>query len=180
MAKPKGNHAKRPKAKNGAKREAKRNVSIISREDIKQDENNVRRHDLRNIGMIEEALRDIGAARSGVIDENGRVLAGNATLEALTQVGIKKIVVVDTKGDEWVVVRRRGLTEEQKERLAIYDNRTSELGQWDLPALEDLNIDLSRWFLPYELTAMGAEINPDDPATHWKGMPEFHQEDQNA
>ena len=162
------------------KADGKKEKKIMRIKDLKQDKNNARQHNPRNIEMIEAALREVGAARSGVIDEDGRVLAGNATLEALTKAGIGKVKVVDAKGDEWVVVRRSGLTEEQKKKLAIYDNRTSELAEWDLSVLENLNVDLSQWFLPYELTAIGASIDPDNPGAHWAGMPEFHQEDQSA
>jgi ParB-like chromosome segregation protein Spo0J len=66
--------------------------------------------------MIVDALREVGAARSGVIDEEGRILAGNATWEALAEAGIERVKVVEADGEEWVVVKRSGLTEEQKRR----------------------------------------------------------------
>ena len=90
--------------------------------------------------MIAAALRDVGAARSIVIDETNEVLAGNGVLEALPQTGISKLRVVDVDGDTLVAVRRRGLTPEQKRALAIYDNRTGELAEWNV---EQLRIDLS-------------------------------------
>jgi len=46
---------------------------------LRPDPNNARRHTPRNVGMIETALREVGAARSIVIDEDGVILAGNAT-----------------------------------------------------------------------------------------------------
>ena len=88
--------------------------------------------------MIENALREVGAARSIVIDENDTVLAGNATIEAAAQAGIEKVQVVDADGETIVAVRRRGLTPEQKARLALYDNRTAELAEWDEQAVARL------------------------------------------
>lgn len=45
--------------------------------------------------------------------------------------GISKVKVVEADGDTIVAVRRTGLTEQQKAELAIADNRTSELSEWD-------------------------------------------------
>lgn len=119
----------------------KKNGNIASLGDLKQDSKNARKHTPRNVGMIESALREVGAARSGVIDENGTILAGNATYEALAAAGIDKVKVVDANGEEWVVVRRRGLTKRQKTRLALYDNRAAELADWDLDVLGDIDAD---------------------------------------
>lgn len=99
--------------------------------DLTQDHKNARKHSPRNIGMISDSLREVGAARSGVIDEDGRILAGNGTFEALSEAGMEKVKVVEADGNEWVVVRRKGLSEKQKVKLALFDNRASELGDWD-------------------------------------------------
>lgn len=48
--------------------------------DLKPDPRNARRHTPGNVGAIEQALHEVGAARSIVIDEDGTVLAGNATI----------------------------------------------------------------------------------------------------
>ena len=109
--------------------------------DLHQDPKNARAHNPRNVGMIADALREVGAARSGVIDEDGRILAGNATWEALAEAGIERVRVVKADGNEWVVVQREGLTEEQKRRLALYDNRAAELADWDPEILAELAQD---------------------------------------
>ena len=51
---------------------------------------------------------------------------------------IKKVKIVDAKGDEWVVVRRTGLSNDQKKRLALFDNRTSEFATWDENVLKSI------------------------------------------
>lgn len=133
---------------------------IDSLADLKPDPRNARRHTPRNIGMIEASLRQVGAARSGVIDENGVILAGNGTYEALAAAGIEKVRVIETDGNEWVVVRRTGLSEQQKRTLAIADNRSAELAEWDGPALEAQGIDLAPWFTVSELEALGFKSPP--------------------
>ena len=102
--------------------------------DLTQDPENARLHNPRNVGMLVDALHEVGAARSGVIDEDGMILAGNATWEALGEAGIERVKVVEADGNEWVVVQRKGLTPLQKKRLALLDNRTAELATWD-PAM---------------------------------------------
>lgn len=106
--------------------------------DLTPDPRNARRHNARNVGMLERALNEVGAARSIVIDEAGVVLAGNATVEAAALAGIEKVLVVDADGDTIIAVRRIGLTADQKTRLALYDNRIAELADWDEQVIADL------------------------------------------
>jgi hypothetical protein len=127
--------------------------------DLTHDPQNARRHNPRNVGMIERALHDVGAARSIVVDENGVVLAGNATIEAAAAAGIERVQVVDADGQTIIAVRRTGLTPEQKAHLALYDNRAAELAEWDTDVLADLGaeIDLSQFWTKDELAALIVE-----------------------
>jgi hypothetical protein len=102
------------------------------------DPDNLRQHNPRNIGMIQEGIHEVGLARSIVVDEDLMVLAGNGVVEAAAAAGIRRVRYIDADGDELIAVRRSNLSEEQKKRLAIFDNRTSELSQWDASALRDL------------------------------------------
>lgn len=106
--------------------------------DLTPDKRNARKHTPRNVGAIVSALHEVGAARSIVIDEDGVVLAGNATIEAAAEAGITKVQVVDADGETVVAVRRSGLTPEQKTRLALFDNRAAELADWDTDVLRQL------------------------------------------
>lgn len=156
---------------------------FVNMTDLKRDPKNTRKHNPRNIGMIEKALGEVGAARSIVIDEDGTVLAGNGVLEAATNAGIERVQVVDADGETIIAVRRKGLTPEQKTKLALYDNRTGELAEWDPEMLTGLadDVDLGDLWSPYELGKLGQEVGvPDDPAAEWKGMPEFEQDDLSA
>lgn len=114
--------------------------------DLLPDEHNPRKHTPRNIGMLERSLQDVGFARSIVVDESMRVISGNGTVEAAAAVGLTRVRVVDADGEEIIAVRRRGLSEEQKIRLKVYDNRVGELSGWDagvLASLVDDGHDLS-------------------------------------
>ena len=123
---------------------------------LKPDPRNARRHSSRNVDLIVDALREVGAARSVVVDEQGTILAGNATVEAAARAGIERLKVVEADGTELVAVRRTNLTAAQKRRLALYDNRTAELAEWDAEALAALaeDTDLSRLWTEDELAIL--------------------------
>lgn len=107
-------------------------------EDLKQDSVNARKHNPRNVNMIVDSIQELGCGRSILIDENGTIIAGNATYEALVEAGITKVRVVEGSGDEIVAVQRTDLTKLEKARLALFDNRASELSNWDTEVLATL------------------------------------------
>src|SRR5450759_3209494 len=107
--------------------------------DLKPDPRNARKRTERNLAMLGASLKEVGAARSIVIDEAGRILAGNGTVEAAGKAGIKKVLVIEADGKTLVAVRRKGLTADQKKRLSLLDNRTAELAEWDAEVLEELS-----------------------------------------
>src|SRR3954464_3293773 len=103
--------------------------------DLVPDPENRRKHNPRNLGMVVDALHQVGAARSIVIDEDNVILAGNGVTEAAAEAGITRVRVIEADGQELIAVRRSGLTPEQKRALAIYDNRTGELATWNFDQL---------------------------------------------
>ena len=121
---------------------------MTSIKDLKSDHKNARKRTDRSAELIKESLRRYGAARSIVIDEDNRILAGNGTIEGAKEAGINRIRVIETDGDEVIAVRRTGLTEEQKVGLALADNRTADLSEWDQEMLNRLGEqhDISLFF----------------------------------
>jgi hypothetical protein len=134
-----------PNGNSGANSTSLDGVSIIDLADLKAHPNNARKHTAHGIGTLVNSLQEVGAARSGVIDENFTILAGNGTAEALAQAGIRKVKVIEANGEEWVVVKRTGLTKKQKERLALFDNRTQEFSEWDFDVLTGIARDSPDW-----------------------------------
>jgi hypothetical protein len=125
--------------------------------DLKPDPQNRRDHPPENRAMIRRSLSEVGAARSIVIDENDQILAGNGVIEAASESGIKKLRIIEADGKTVIAVRRRGLSDEQKRRLAMYDNRTAELSTWSGEQLRaDLaaGLDLETFFSDKELDAI--------------------------
>jgi len=144
--------------------------------DLTADPRNRRTHNPRNVGMVIQALQAVGAARSIVIDEDDVILAGNGVTEAATAAGLTKLQIVEADGETVIAVRRRGLTPAQKRQLAMYDNRTAELAEWNLEQLaEDLKNgeDLGAFFSTNELTALLGEPPPTEGATDPEVEPEL-------
>ncbi len=106
--------------------------------DLKFLENNPRKHGEKNLSMIETSLRELGAARSIVIDENDVILAGNGTVTSAPGAGISRVRVVEAEGDELIAVRRRNLTDEQKKLLAVRDNSSSDSSEWEADVVRRL------------------------------------------
>ena len=137
--------------------------------DLVPDPENRRRHDHdpRNLDMVRESLRTVGAARSIVIDEGDVIMAGNGVAAAAEAAGISKVRIIEAEGDELIAVRRSGLTPDQKRALAIFDNRTAELAAWDV---EQLRIDEASglslqpyWTKPEASRLLGAKPGKTDP-----------------
>ena len=142
---------------------------MTSIKDLKSDHKNARKRTDRSAALIAESLKRFGAARSIVIDEDGRILAGNGTVEGAKKAGIDKLRIIEAEGDELIAVRRAGLSEDEKVGLALADNRSSDLSEWDNEMLRQLSEehDLTPWFedgelLAEVLDAKEGNTDPDD------------------
>ena len=121
---------------------------MTSINNLKADHKNARKRTDRSADLIKESLERYGAARSIVIDEDNRILAGNGTVEGAKAAGIKNLRIIDSEGDEIIAIRRTGLSEDEKVGLALADNRTSDLSEWDQEMLHRLSEehDITSWF----------------------------------
>jgi 16S rRNA G966 N2-methylase RsmD len=149
---------------------------VTSVKDLKSDHKNARRRTDRSASLIAESLKRFGAARSIVIDEDGRILAGNGTVEGAKKAGIDKLRIIEAEGDELIAVRRAGLTEDEKVGLALADNRSSDLSEWDNEMLRQLSEehDLTPWFEDDELLA--EVLEPEEGNTDPDAVPEAPEE----
>lgn len=155
--------------------------------DLKPDKRNARRHNPRNVGMIEESIQRHGFGRSILTAKDGTIIAGNATWEAAGNVGIEDRIVVESDGTKVIDVRRTDVEPDTKafHELSHGDNRTAELAETDAAVLsgliDDGMVDPSWMYYEPELDKVLASLTdgvPFDPAAEWRGMPEFHQDDQ--
>jgi site-specific DNA-cytosine methylase len=125
---------------------------------------------------LEASLRQYGAGRSILLDKNGRIIAGNKTVEVAADVGLDDVLIVQTDGtaDCRRATHRPGHRLSVEGRgLAYADNRVGELSlEWDAEqVLADLNagMDLSALWKQDELNEMmqgidglSGVLSPDD------------------
>ena len=149
---------------------------MTSINDLQNDHKNARKRTDRSSKLIKESLQKFGAARSIVIDENNRILAGNGTIAGAKAAGIKNLKVIETDGKEIIAVKRTGLSEDEKVGLALADNRSSDLSEWDLNMLEELSQehDLTPWFDNDDLKELlgETEVLPAEGLTDPDDIPE--------
>lgn len=130
-------------------------------QDLTPDQQNANQGTQRGAYMVSQSLSTLGAGRSIVVDKEGRVIAGNKTLQAAADLELP-IRVIETDGKELVVVQRNDLDlSDQKgkaRQLAYADNRASEVGlAWDIEQLladVESGLDLADWFHADELEAI--------------------------
>jgi DNA modification methylase len=153
---------------------------MTSIKDLKSDHKNARKRTDRSASLIAESLQRYGAARSIVIDEENRILAGNGTIEGAKAAGIKNVRVIETDGTEIIAVKRTGLSEDEKIGLALADNRTSDLSDWDKDMLQQLSDehDLAPWFDADDLAEILGEVEqlPAEGLTDADDVPEAPEE----
>ena len=105
--------------------------------EIKLDPRNYRKHDQKNKDLINKSLKECGAGRSIVIDNEDNIIAGNGIYEQAQKLGLKT-KVIETDGSELVVVKRTDLAteDEKRKQLAIMDNSTSDTSTFDFEILQ--------------------------------------------
>lgn len=111
-------------------------VTIKKLSVLKHPEKNVRIHSEQQIRELKRSLEKFGQTRALVIDENNIILIGNGLYEAMASLGYQ----------EATVYVKAGLSESDKKKLMIADNKTYALGIDDLDTIygfiEELQGDL--------------------------------------
>lgn len=96
-------------------------------DDLKHPEKNVRIHSEQQIRELKRSLEKFGQTRALVVDENNVILIGNGLYEAMVSLGYQEaFVYVKTE-----------LSENDKKKLMIADNKTYALGIDNLDTLNE-------------------------------------------
>lgn len=151
--------------------------------DLKADPRNPRRHTARNQAAIETSIGEVGFVRSIATANDGTIIAGNLTSEALAALGMEDVIVVHSDGTKAIVHVRDDIEpgSEAAIKAGIYDNRASDLSDGyhpDLLAELTAEVDLSAVLLsaeeldailgdlaPMRLGLTDPDDVPDPPAT---------------
>src|ERR1035441_2392948 len=81
----------------------------------------------RGRAMLDQSVRKYGGGRSVLVDAQGRIIAGNKSVESAIAAGLD-MVLVKTRGDQLVVVQREDLDlvrDKKARNLALADNRVA-------------------------------------------------------
>lgn len=128
---------------------------------IKFDAHNYRKHSDKNKSLINKSLKECGAGRSIVIDNDGEIIAGNGIYEQAQKLKIPT-KIIETDGSELVVVKRTDLNtnDEKRKQLAIMDNSTSDSSEFDLDILQaDFDVEqLHDWGLDVEFENLEEDL----------------------
>lgn len=120
--------------------------------DLRFDDKNFNRHTSYGMGLLEKSLGENGAGRSILIDKDNNIIAGNGIVEAAGSVGLEKVRIVETSGDEIIAVKRTDVALDSREgrKMALADNATAAADlDWDVETVkeqsEKWDLDLNDW-----------------------------------
>lgn len=104
--------------------------------EIKFDNRNYRIHGDKNKRLIKKSLKECGAGRSIVVDNENVIVAGNGVYEQAQELGLK-VRVIESDGTELIAIKRTDLSasDERRKLLALADNRTGDTSKFDMNLL---------------------------------------------
>lgn len=111
-------------------------LEVVKLSDLKPLENNVRKHNDKQIDELIKSVEQFGQTRAMVIDEDNNILIGNGLYFALVKMNKAEVQCY----------RKTGLSEIEKKKLILSDNKIYGLGADDY---EEINNYIQ------EITGMG-------------------------
>lgn len=116
-------------------------ITVKRLSDLHLAPRNVRRHTDKQIAEYVRSVEMFGQIKPVIADEKGEIIAGNGLFMALSQMGRETC-------DCYILT---GLSEKQKKKLMLADNRVYELGITDMDAFDEIirelggDIDVPGW-----------------------------------
>lgn len=120
-------------------------ITMVPMSQLKRPDKNVRLHPEKQIQELIRSIQMFGTTRPLVCDENYTVLAGNGLMSALEAMGA-------TEAECYIVPN---LTENQKKKLMLADNRIYKLGIDDTEAFDEIIAQLGQ---DYDVPGFDAEL----------------------
>lgn len=107
-------------------------TTVLKLSSLKRPEKNVRMHSTKQLSEFRRSIEMFGQIRPIVVDEEGTILAGNGLYEALLSMNREE-------ADCYVV---SNLTEKEKKKLMLADNRVFSLGVDDMAVFDEIIAEL--------------------------------------
>lgn len=106
-------------------KQPKRELKTVNIDEIKPYPNNPRQND-NAVAAVAESIKQCGYCAPIIVDEGMTILAGHTRLKTLQQLEMEQIEVCVISG----------LTQAQKRKYRLLDNKTGEVALWDFDKLE--------------------------------------------
>ena len=129
---------------------SKEQIVYIEVSKLKLNPKNPRKND-GAVDTVAKSIEKYGFKNPIIIDENNVVWCGNTRLKASKKLGLKEVPCIVVSD----------LTEEQIRELALIDNKSSEIAEWDMELLSEelLELDMSDFELDW---GVGEQIEIED------------------
>lgn len=110
--------------------------------ELKNNPNNPRKND-NAVDTVAKSIQKYGFRNPLIIDDDNIVWCGNTRLKAAKKLKLKEIPCIIVND----------LTEQQMTELALLDNKTNEIAEWDTDMLSDIlkSVDLSEFDLDWNV-----------------------------
>lgn len=110
--------------------------------ELKNNPNNPRKND-NAVDTVAKSIQKYGFRNPLIVDDAGIVWCGNTRLKAAKKLKLKEVPCIVVND----------LTEQQMTELALLDNKTNEIAEWDTDVLSDIlkSVDLSEFDLDWNV-----------------------------
>jgi hypothetical protein len=108
------------------------NITMIPIAELKPNPKNVRLHSAKQLEEYQRSVQKFGQTKAIVIDENNTILIGNGLYEAMKALGFT----------EAACFIKAGMSEHDKLKMMMADNKIYSLGVDNLEAIEDIISEL--------------------------------------
>lgn len=134
--------------------------------ELKPNPNNPRKND-DAVGVVAKSIEKYGFRNPLIIDENNIVWCGNTRLKASKKLKLEKVPCIIVND----------LTEQQMTELALLDNKTNEIAEWDDEMLKDIlqDVDLSDFDLDWGFlnNSVEEQEQSENPYTMKVDIPQY-------
>lgn len=122
-------------------------------DELKLNDRNPRKND-GAVETIMKSINEFGFRNPLIIDADNKVWCGNTRLKAARKLGLLEVPCIVVED----------LTEEQIRKLALLDNKTSEIAEWDYDLLNEelADLDLSEFELDWGIDELEPKIERKD------------------
>ena len=142
------------------------------------DDKNMNKHNQYGMHLLEKSISSLGLGRSILVDKNNRIIGGNGVAETAASLGIEDCIVVETQGDQLVVVKRTDIDLDSKQgrELALADNAVAHVNlDWDDEVIQEIS---ESWDIKPEdwgVTEFAESSESDEDAFDDKGISSKNQ-----